>query len=56
MSNKDIDRLIQLAKDRFNKGVSKEKALDTFVKAGILTKNGNLRKPYKELNTATTSK
>ena len=47
MSQKEIDKIIQLAKDRIAQGVTSAKALETFVKAGILTEKGNLKKAFK---------
>jgi hypothetical protein len=47
MSQKEIDKIVQLAKDRIAQGVSTAKALETFVKAGILTEKGNLKKAFK---------
>jgi hypothetical protein len=49
MSTKEIKNLIELAK-KLKKEVSKESALNTFIGAGILDKNGEFTEPYKNLN------
>ena len=49
MSNKDITKLTELAKEKLKKGVSKEEALRSFVRAGILNKEGKFTKPYENL-------
>ncbi len=50
MSDGEVDRLIK-EMEVFGKELakSKEKSLDFLVGAGILTKKGNLTKPYKHL-------
>ena len=40
MSEKEIQQLIDLARQRIKRGVSREEALYTFVMAGILDKDG----------------
>lgn len=49
MSNKDMQRLIDLAKNTLKKGVTKEEAMDRLVSAGILDKDGNYTKHYPNL-------
>lgn len=49
MNDKEIQKIIELAKRLNELRLSKEEALETFVSAGILTKKGNFRKPYAEL-------
>lgn len=49
MSNKDIQRLIDLAKEGIKKETTKEEALDSLVSAGILNKRGNYTKNYPNL-------
>ena len=51
MSQKEIDKLIQLAHDKINKGVTKEEALQTFISAGILNDQAQFTKPYESLET-----
>jgi len=50
MTDKEVDRLIKemraYTKELFK---DKEKSKDFLVRAGIITKNGNLTKPYKHL-------
>lgn len=46
MSEKDIARLTDLAKNRLKKPVSREEALDTFIRAGILDKKGQFTENY----------
>jgi hypothetical protein len=48
MSEKDVQVLIDLAEE-LAKTLTKEEALKSLVAAGILDKNGNYTKPYKEL-------
>jgi hypothetical protein len=50
MSDKDIKRLIDLAKKKLNEKRTKKEALDSLISAGILTKNGNYTKPYRSLS------
>ncbi len=42
MSEKDIQNLIELAKQKLNEKVSREQALASFVAAGILDKKGGV--------------
>lgn len=51
MSEKDLKELMNLAKQELKDGVTKEKALRSFVTAGILDNDGNYTKTYKELET-----
>lgn len=51
MSQKEIDKLIELAQDKIKKGVSKEEALETFVGAGILNEQAQFTQHYKNLET-----
>ncbi len=53
MSNKDIKRLKDLAKKRLKEGVTKERALQTFVSAGILNEQGQFTKAYSTLASVT---
>ena len=50
MNDKEIKRLTDLAKKLKAEKPSKEKILESFVAAGILTKEGNFTKPYASLN------
>jgi hypothetical protein len=49
MSEKDINRLLELAQTQFQEKVSKEEALRSLVRAGILDEAGNLTAPYANL-------
>jgi hypothetical protein len=49
MSDKDIQRLIDLANDGLKRSWTKEEALALLVEAGILDENGEPTAPYKEL-------
>lgn len=51
MTDKDIQRLIDLAEDGLKRSasVTKEEALAFLVRAGILDENGEPTAPYKEL-------
>lgn len=50
MSNKDISNLTELARQQLKKGVTKEEALRSFIRAGILDKKGKFTKPYENLS------
>ena len=49
MSDKDIQRLIDLAEAGLKRSWTKEEALALLVQAGILDENGEPTAPYKEL-------
>lgn len=49
MTDKDIKRLTDLAKELLKKKYTKEEALASLVSAGILIKKGNPTKPYRDL-------
>ena len=49
MTDKDIKRLIDLAKMLLKKKWTKKEAFASLVSAGILTKKGNHTKPYRDL-------
>jgi hypothetical protein len=49
MSEKDINRLLELAQTQLQEKVSKEEALRSLVRAGILDEAGNLTAPYANL-------
>ena len=49
MSLEETDRLIILVEKAIKENRSKEEIFETFKDAGIITKNGNLRAPYKEI-------
>ena len=49
MGEKDIQRLMDLAKRKLNEKRTKKQALDTLISAGILTEKGNYTKPYQHL-------
>lgn len=51
MGDKDIKKLVALAK-KLQKEISKEKAMSTFVAAGILDEDGDFTKQYSTLATA----
>ena len=49
MSDKDIQRLMDLAEDALKNPPTKEEALALFVKAGIMDEQGNLTPYFKIL-------
>ena len=49
MSEKEIKRLTDLAKNRLKKKVSRKEALHTFVMAGILDSDGQFTENYPHL-------
>jgi hypothetical protein len=49
MSDKDIQRLIDLANEGLKRSFTKEEALASLVDAGILDENGDLTAPYQEM-------
>jgi hypothetical protein len=49
MSEKDFEKLMELAKKQLHEEVSKEEALRSLVRAGILDEAGNLTAPYADL-------
>ena len=50
MSEKDYNVLMELAEELLKEKVTREEALQTFIRAGILDENGNYTKPYECLN------
>jgi hypothetical protein len=52
MSDKDIKKLIELAKQSLEQNLTKSQALASLVSAGILNKDGNYTKHYKHLAAA----
>ena len=51
MSDKDYQRLMDLADQQLKKRVTKEEAIRSLCNAGILDINGNFTEMYKELAT-----
>ena len=49
MSIDETDRITKLIKDAIKENRSKREIFETFKDAGIITKNGNLKSPYKEI-------
>ena len=49
MSEKDIQKLINLAKKKLKQKHTKKQALASLVSAGIFTEKGNYTKPYQNL-------
>ena len=49
MSIEDTDRINKLIKEAIKENRSKEEIFETFKDAGIITKNGNLKSPYKDI-------
>jgi hypothetical protein len=49
MSEKDFDKLMELAQKKLQEKVSDEEALRSFIRAGILDENGNLTAMYASL-------
>lgn len=52
MSEEDIRNLENIAIEKIKNGVTREEALESFIRAGILDKNGNYTEPYKILEKA----
>lgn len=55
MSDKDIQRLKELAEKKLANGISKEEALRSVQRAGHLDNNGNFTAPYPNLAQAVES-
>ena len=51
MSDQDLKRLSDLAKEKLKAGRTKEQALQSFIDAGIMNEKGEYTKPYAILNT-----
>ena len=51
MTDADIKHLLDLAERKLKEKVTKEEALESFVRAGIMDKDGNYTEPYKNLAT-----
>jgi len=49
MNDKDFNNLLQLAQKQLQEVVSKEEALRSFIRAGILDEAGKLTAPYADL-------
>ena len=49
MSEKDFNKLMELADQKLNQEVTMEEALLSLVNAGILDSDGKLTKPYEDL-------
>ena len=49
MSEKDYNRLLELAQKQAQEKVSKEEALRSLIRAGILDEAGKLTAPYADL-------
>ena len=49
MSDKDFNKLIELAEKQLQEKVSDEEALRSLISAGILDENGQFTPPYPEL-------
>ena len=49
MSEKDFNKLLELAQKQLQEMVSDEEALRSLVRAGILDEDGNLTPPYADL-------
>jgi hypothetical protein len=52
MSKADIEHLKNIARDRLKKGFTREEALQSLIRAGILDENENFTEPYKLLGEA----
>ena len=50
ISTDEILRLIKLFEEAIAKGRSRDEVFETFRNAGIITKNGELKKPYKNIS------
>ena len=53
MSDQDIQRLIELAKQKLQEKTTPEEALRSLQLAGIFDENGNYTAPYKDLEDLT---
>ena len=51
MSDKDLNKLMELAQQKLEENVSVEEALRSFIQAGILDESGELTEPYEDLAT-----
>jgi hypothetical protein len=49
MSEKDLNKLMELAQQKLEENVSVEDALHSLIQAGILDESGELTKPYEDL-------
>ena len=49
MNDKDFKYLLEHAEEQLRKPVTKEEALQSFIRAGILDEHGNLTQPYIDL-------
>lgn len=49
MNTEETDRIITLLKEAIREKRSKKEIFKTFKEAGIITKGGNLKYPYKEI-------
>ena len=58
MSDKDFDKLMEIAKDRIEavKTMTKKEAIEFLNRAGIVTKKGEFTRNYKELKAYSKSK
>ena len=54
MNDKEIKMIIQLAKRLKQEKISKEKAMKSFVLAGILNEKGDFTEPYRNLKSVIT--
>jgi len=52
MNKEDIENLKNIARERREKGFTREEALQSLIRAGILDENGNHTEPYKLLGEA----
>jgi hypothetical protein len=46
MSDKELKKLADLAKEKLKSGITREQALESFVSAGIMNEKGEFTKPY----------
>jgi hypothetical protein len=51
MSDQDLKRLSDLAKNKRKAGITREQALKSFISAGIMNEKGEYTKPYAILET-----
>jgi hypothetical protein len=54
MSDRELKKISELARQKIKSDISKTDALESFVYAGILKKNGEFTKPYKNLGSVIT--
>jgi len=52
MNKEDIENLKNIAREKLKRGFTREEALQSLIRAGILDENENFTEPYKHLGEA----